>query len=39
MLSPGDGFKWKDLDLIVGKIAKYDIDEHQIIYSNLLEND
>jgi sialic acid synthase SpsE len=39
MLSPGDGFKWKDRDLIIGKIAKYDIDEHQIIYSNLLEND
>ena len=39
MLSPGDGFKWKDRDLIVGKIAKLDIDEHQIIYSNLLEND
>jgi sialic acid synthase len=38
MLSPGDGLKWKDRDLIVGKIAKSDIDEHQIIYSNLLEN-
>jgi hypothetical protein len=25
-------------DFIVGKIAKSDIDEHQIIYSNLLEN-
>jgi sialic acid synthase len=39
MLSPGDGFKWKDRDIIIGKIAKSDIEEHQIIYSNLLEND
>lgn len=31
MLSPGTGFKWSDLDKIVGKIATIDIDKDQII--------
>jgi sialic acid synthase len=39
LLSPGDGIKWKDRDLIIGKKIKEDIGEHQIIYPNLLEND
>ena len=39
LLSPGDGTKWKDRDLIIGKKIKQDIGEHQIIYPNLLEND
>lgn len=39
LLSPGDGIKWKDRDLVIGKKIKQDIGEHQIIYPNLLEND
>jgi sialic acid synthase len=39
LLSPGDGTKWKDRDLVIGKKIKQDIGEHQIIYPNLLEND
>jgi sialic acid synthase len=39
LLSPGDGIKWKDRDLIIGKKIKQDTGEHQIIYPNLLEND
>jgi sialic acid synthase len=39
LLSPGDGTKWKDRDLVIGKKIKQNIGEHQIIYPNLLEND
>lgn len=33
MLSPGDGFKWKEKDKIVGHVAKNDIPANEIIYS------
>ena len=39
LLSPGDGIKWRDRDLVIGKKIKQNIGEHQIIYPNLLEND
>jgi len=39
LLSPGDGTKWKDRDLVIGKKIKQDTGEHQIIYPILLEND
>jgi len=39
LLSPGDGIKWKDRDLVIGKKIKQEMGEHQIIYPNLLEND
>ena len=36
MLSPGDGFKWSEKDMIVGKIAKNDIPANEIIYSDFV---
>ena len=32
MLSPGDGYKWSQKDLIIGKIAAIDIPGNEIIY-------
>jgi sialic acid synthase len=32
MLSPGDGYKWNEKDLLIGKVLKKDIDENEIIY-------
>ena len=32
LLSPGDGVKWVDKDMVVGKIAKVDIPKNEIIY-------
>ncbi|MDE6643798.1 MAG: N-acetylneuraminate synthase family protein [Muribaculaceae bacterium] len=32
MLSPGDGFKWADRNLVIGKTAKKDIPANEIIY-------
>lgn len=37
LLSPGDGFKWKDLELVVGKKLKIDLPANEIIYPNLIE--
>ena len=37
MLSPGDGLKWADRDKIIGKKAKQDIAQDEIIYPNLIE--
>jgi sialic acid synthase len=37
LLSPGDGFRWVNKDLVIGKIAKFNIDEYQIIYSNMIK--
>jgi len=39
MLSPGDGFKWENRGLVIGKVANCDIESHQVIYPNLLKND
>lgn len=39
LLSPGDGFRWKNKDLILGKKIKSDIEAHQIIYPSILENE
>jgi sialic acid synthase len=36
MLSPGDGFKWRDRDQVVGKTAAADIPLDEIIYPNSL---
>lgn len=36
MLSPGDGFKWVERNLVIGKTVKEDILENEIIYSNSL---
>ena len=37
MLSPGDGFKWFERNLVVGKKAKVNIPQDEIIYKNLLK--
>lgn len=36
LLSPGDGFKWLDKGLVIGKKAKKQIPVNEIIYSNLI---
>ena len=33
LLSPGDGFKWSEKDLIIGKKVKSDIPADEVIYS------
>ncbi len=37
LLSPGDGFKWSEMDLVVGKTAKVAIAENELIYSDMIE--
>ena len=37
MLSPGDGFKWADRNLIIGKKAVVDIPANEVIYSGMIE--
>lgn len=37
MLSPGDGFKWSEIDSIVGKIAMEKIPENEVIYKNMIK--
>ena len=36
MLSPGDGFKWRDLDIVVGRTVTTDIPANEIIYEKYL---
>lgn len=36
MLSPGDGLKWNERNLIIGKRAKIDIPKDEIIYKNMI---
>lgn len=36
MLSPGDGYKWKQLDLVVGKMATETIPANEIVYAHML---
>lgn len=37
MLSPGDGFKWKQVDEVIGKTVVSDIPANEIIYPNLIK--
>ncbi|MES2513952.1 MAG: N-acetylneuraminate synthase family protein [Bacteroidota bacterium] len=37
MLSPGDGCKWADKNMIVGKVAANDIPQNEIIYLKLVK--
>jgi len=37
MLSPGDGFKWADRNLIIGKKAVVDIPANEVVYSGMIE--
>lgn len=36
MLSPGDGFKWADKNLVIGKRTLIDIPENEIVYSKMI---
>lgn len=36
LLSPGDGVKWSDRALIIGKTALYNIPQNEIIYTNMI---
>ncbi|MCC6601202.1 MAG: N-acetylneuraminate synthase family protein [Crocinitomicaceae bacterium] len=36
MLSPGDGFKWRDKKEVIGKKAMMDIPADEIIYANMI---
>lgn len=38
LLSPGDGFKWIEKDMVVGKTAACDIPANEIIYPDLLKS-
>lgn len=37
LLSPGDGYKWTDMNSIIGKVAVEDIGKDEIIYRNMIE--
>jgi sialic acid synthase SpsE len=37
LLSPGDGFKWADQELVIGKVAKADIPANELIYKDMIE--
>lgn len=37
MLSPGDGFKWADRNLIIGRKALVDIPANEVIYAGMIE--
>lgn len=37
MLSPGDGFKWSQLDEVVGKMLVTDVPQNEIIYPQFLK--
>jgi len=36
LLSPGDGFKWRDIDKIIGKKVLKEIPKNELIYKNLI---
>jgi len=37
LLSPGDGYSWSQLSLVVGKKLKCDVNKNEIIYDNFFE--
>ncbi len=37
MLSPGDGFKWSEKDMVIGRTVIADIPANEIIYKGLIE--
>ena len=36
LLSPGDGYKWSDKNLVIGKSVNCNIPANEIMYSNML---
>lgn len=39
LLSPGDGLKWSEISKLIGKKAKQDIPDNEIVYANLVDNE
>ncbi len=39
LLSPGDGIKWADRDLLIGKKIKVEVGKNEIIYNKNLNNE
>ncbi len=39
LLSPGDGFKWSQKDIVIGKKAIKNIDANEIIYNDFISNE
>lgn len=37
LLSPGDGYKWKDIEILAGKKLTIDLPANEIIYPNFIE--
>lgn len=37
LLSPGDGFKWKEKDKVIGKKVHIEIKKDEVIYPNMIE--
>ena len=37
LLSPGDGFKWNQRDLVIGKTTKAPIPKDEIIYESAIQ--
>jgi sialic acid synthase SpsE len=38
LLSPGDGFRWEEKDVIIGSILLNDIEADEIIYPNMIKS-
>ncbi|NML19615.1 shikimate dehydrogenase [Pseudoflavitalea sp. G-6-1-2] len=36
LLSPGDGFKWRDRHLVLGKKLSADIEKDELVYNNII---
>jgi sialic acid synthase SpsE len=36
LLSPGDGFKWVEVDQLVGKVASTDIPKDEVVYKDMI---
>ena len=34
LLSPGDGYKWSEIDTVIGKATLVEIGKNEIIYKN-----
>jgi sialic acid synthase SpsE len=39
LLSPGDGLKWSEINKLIGKKAKQDIPDNEIVYANMVDNE
>lgn len=39
LLSPGNGFKWRDKDIVIGKIVVKRIEKNELIFEEFLKNE